>query len=323
MDSVLIIGFGGPTDPKMIRPFLDNVLRGRPVPKERYEQVVRQYEMIGGYSPYNENTFRQAKALGKQLNSSALPVSIYVGFRNWDPTMKDALQKMADEGRQSAVGFILAAHRSEASLGRYQQEIEEAREQVGPKAPEVTYTKAWFDHPLFLDAVAARVREVLPKEALPPDSNQGEKKGEVVRSALIFTAHSLPQSLADRSPYVEDIRASAQGVAARLGITDWSLAYQSRSGNPRDPWLEPDINVRIRQKAEEGYRQVVLVPIGFLCDHVEVLFDLDHQAQNTAQEVGLKFLRAPTVGDHPKFIEMMAELVGETSAGEKKETSRL
>ncbi len=312
MDSVLIIGFGGPTDPKMIRPFLDNVLRGRPVPQERYEQVVRQYELIGGSSPYNENTFRQAKALGERLNQNGTSATVYVGFRNWDPTMKDTLQKMADEGRRSAVGFILAAHRSEASLGRYQQEIEAAQQEVGAKAPVVTYTKAWYNHPLFLDAAADRVREVLPAGG----------KEAAGRSALIFTAHSIPQSLADRSPYVEDIRNSAEGVAARLGIIDWSLSYQSRSGNPRDPWLEPDINARIRQKAEEGYQQVVIVPIGFLSDHVEVLFDLDHQAQNTAQEAGMKFLRAPTVGDHPKFIEMMAELVRETSAGGKKEASR-
>ena len=307
MDSVLIIGFGGPTDRKMIRPFLDNVLRGRPVPKERYEQVVRQYELIGGSSPYNENTFRQAEALKAKLNSSALPV--YVGFRHWDPYIKDMLQRMADEGRRSAAGFILAAHRSEVSGGRYQSEVEQARKEIGPNAPEVAYTESWYDHPLFLDAAAARVREVLPKKVLPA----GEKAG-TVRSAMIFTAHSIPQSLADRSPYVEDVRASAEGVAARIGITDWSVAYQSRSGNPRDPWLEPDINDRIRQKAEEGYQQVVIVPIGFLCDHVEVLFDLDHQAQNTARAVGLKFLRAPTVGDHPKFIEMMAELVRRTIA---------
>ena len=298
-DSVLLVGFGGPTRSEEIRPFLDNVLRGRPVPRERYEEVVHHYEEIGGYSPYNPYTFRQAQALGKHLerNGSVLPV--YVGLRNWSPYIRDAIEQMVQEGRQAAVGFILAPHRSEASWERYRTEVEQARKDLGSPSPVVAYLDPWHDHPGFLAAAAAQVREVFPSKA-----RDGKD-----RTALIFTAHSIPQAMADRSSYVAEIHASSAGVASRLGMADWSVAYQSRSGNPRDPWLEPDVNDAIRQKAREGFHRIILVPIGFLCDHVEVLYDLDREARATAREAGIRLLRAPTVGDHPAFIAMIAQLI--------------
>ena len=298
-DSVLLVGFGGPTRSEEIRPFLDNVLQGRPVPRERYEEVVYHYEEIGGYSPYNQHTSQQAQALRQHIerNGSALPV--YIGLRNWSPYIRDAIEQMMRERKRAAIGFILAPHRSEASWERYQGEVEQARKDLGSQSPVIAYLDPWHDHPGFLEAATSQVREILPTDA--GDFND--------RTALIFTAHSIPQAMADRSSYVEEIYASSAGVASRLGIADWSVAYQSRSGNPRDPWLEPDVNLAIRQRAREGIHRIILVPIGFLCDHVEVLYDLDRQARATAEEAGLRFLRAPTVGDHPAFIDMIAQLI--------------
>ena len=317
-DSVLLIGFGGPGKREEIRPFLDNVLRGRPVPPARYEQVVKQYELIGGRSPYNDLTFRQAKALEEELKRSGAPLPVYVGMRNWDPYYKDTLARMVADGRKQAAGFILAPHRSEASWDRYQEEIEAARKEAGSGSPDLTYLDPWHDHPQFLQAAANRVQEVLVQDALEEDSNTDSE-----RTALIFTAHSLPESMASRCSYVEEIHASSRGVATLLDMGNWSVAFQSRSGNPRDPWLGPDINDVIREKAQEGFKRAVLMPIGFLCDHVEVLFDLDIQARATAEEAGIRFLRAPTVGDHPAFIKMLAQLIrNKKPAGQEQEVSK-
>ena len=317
-DSVLLIGFGGPGKPEEICPFLDNVLSGRPVPPARFEQVVKQYELIGGRSPYNDLTFRQAKALEKELERTGAPLPVYVGMRNWDPYYKDTIRRMITDGRKQAAGFILAPHRSEASWDRYQEGIKAARKEAGSGSPEVTYLDPWHDHPQFLQAAASRIQEVLVQDVLEQDTDT-----EPHQTALIFTAHSLPESMASRCSYVEEIHASGRGVAALLDMSHWSVAFQSRSGNPRDPWLGPDINDVIRQKAGEGFRRVVLMPIGFLCDHVEVLFDLDIQARATAQEAGIRFLRALTVGDHPAFIKMMAQRIKEKErVGQEQEARR-
>ena len=317
-DSVLLIGFGGPGKREEIRPFLDSVLRGRPLPPARYEQVVKQYELIGGRSPYNDLTFRQAKALEKELEGTGAPLPVYVGMRNWDPYYKDTLARMIADGRKQAAGFILAPHRSEASWDRYQEEIEAARKEAGSGSPDLTYLDPWHDHPQFLQAAANRVQEVLGQDALEEDSNTDSE-----RTALIFTAHSLPESMASQCSYVEEIHASGRGVATLLDMGNWSVAFQSRSGNPRDPWLGPDINDVIREKAQEGFIRAVLMPIGFLCDHVEVLFDLDIQARATAEEAGIRFLRAPTVGTHPAFIKMLTQLIRKKKpAGQEQEVSK-
>ena len=317
-DSVLLIGFGGPGKPEEIRPFLDNVLRGRPVPPARFEQVVKQYELIGGRSPYNDLTFCQAKALEKELERTGAPLPVYVGMRNWDPYYKDTIRRMITDGRKQSAGFILAPHRSEASWDRYQEEIEAARKEAGSGSPDLTNLDPWHDHPQFLQAAANRVQEVLVQDALEEHSNTDSE-----RTALIFTAHSLPESMASQCSYVEEIHASGRGVATLLDMGNWSVAFQSRSGNPRDPWLGPDINDVIRDKAQEGFKRAVLMPIGFLCDHVEVLFDLDIQARATAEEAGIRFLRAPTVGTHPAFIKMLAQLIRKKKpAGQKQEVSK-
>jgi protoporphyrin/coproporphyrin ferrochelatase len=296
-DAVLMIGFGGPTRADEVRPFLDNVLRGRPVARERYEEVVHHYEVLGGRSPYNELTQRQAKALRAELEKQGVRLPVAVGMRNWQPYVADSLRALAD-GPQAArrvLGFIMAAHRSEASFERYQATVNDARAALGGAAPEVVYPEPWHEHPLFIGAVASRAREAIARLEFPEQS----------RARLIFTAHSIPLAMAKAGPYVEQLTQSARMVAKELGIDTWQLAYQSRSGNPHDTWLEPDIKETIRNL---DARVVVVVPIGFLCDHVEVLYDLDIEAAEVARAAGIRMERAPTVGDHPLFIEMMASI---------------
>jgi protoporphyrin/coproporphyrin ferrochelatase len=295
-DAVLMIGFGGPTRADEVRPFLDNVLRGRPIPRERYEEVVHHYDLLGGRSPYNDLTMRQAAALRTELEKKGVRAPVAVGMRNWKPYIADAMRTLADGGARRVLAFIMAAHRSEASFERYQATVNDALAELGEAAPEVVYPQPWHDHPLFVTAVASRAREALSKLE-PPDRP---------RARLIFTAHSIPLAMADAGPYVEQLTQSARIVAADLGIDSWQFAYQSRSGNPREAWLEPDIKETLRSL---NAKTAVVVPIGFLCDHVEVRYDLDIEAAHVARDAGIRMERAPTVGDHPLFIEMMASIV--------------
>jgi protoporphyrin/coproporphyrin ferrochelatase len=291
-DAIIIVGFGGPTAPGEVRPFLDRVLRGRPVPRERYEAVVHHYELLGGRSPYNDFTMRQAAALRERLHSNGIGVPVVIAMRNTAPFMDDALRELSARQVRCALGFVLAAHRCEASWERYQNDLDAARERVGPAAPEIDYPAPWHNHPLFIAAAADRVRDAVARLAAPDRE----------RAELIFTAHSIPLAMAAHAPYVDQLKESAAMVAAAVGKSTWRIAYQSRSGSPRQPWLEPDINQLLRGL---GGGAVVLAPIGFLCDHVEVLYDLDIQAAQIAQAAGVTMVRAATVSDHPSFIEMM------------------
>jgi len=295
-DAVLIIGFGGPTRADEVRPFLDNVLRGRPIPRERYEEVVHHYDLLGGRSPYNDLTMRQAAALRTELEKKGVHVPVAVGMRNWKPYVADAMRTLTEGGARRVLGFIMAAHRSEASFERYRTTVNDALAQLGEAALEVVYPQPWHDHPLFVTAVASRAREALSRLD-PPERS---------RARLIFTAHSIPLAMANAGPYVAQLTQSARIVAADLGIDTWQFAYQSRSGSPRDAWLEPDIKETLRNL---DAKIAVVVPIGFLCDHVEVLYDLDIEAAQVARDAGIRMERAPTVGDHPLFIEMMASIV--------------
>ena len=299
IDSVLLIAFGGPTAPSEIRPFLDNVTRGRGIPRERLEEVAHHYEaMPGGRSPLNALTEAQAAGLRARLGGR---MPVYVGMRNWHPYLHETLAAMARDGRRRALGVILSAFRCEASWERYMADVTAARSRV-PAAPDVVDAPPWFEHPRFLAAVADHVRIALA------DVPQAEQD----HTPLVFTAHSIPRAMAEASPYVADFTAAASAVARRVGHARWLLAYQSRSGAPRDPWLEPDIGETIRDLAKAGERRVLVVPIGFVVDHVEVLHDLDTEARATAAQHGIAYHRAAAVSDHPEFIEMLAELVQQT-----------
>ena len=294
IDAVLLIAFGGPERMEDVRPFLDNVLRGRPVPRERYEAVVQHYEQIGGRSPLNALTFAQANGLRAVLAADGPELPVYVGMRNWSPYVVDTLAEMQTAGVRHALGLILAAHRAEASWERYQGAVAAGRAVLGPEALAVTWAGPWFDHPLFIETMASRTRDAL---AQAPDA------------ALVFTAHSIPVGMAGESPYERELATSARLTAAAVGRNDYTIAYQSRSGGPRDRWLEPDVNEVIRNRAADGVRAVVVVPIGFVCDHVEVLYDLDVEARATAEACGIRFVRAQTANDHPAFTRMLADVV--------------
>jgi ferrochelatase len=296
--AVLLIAFGGPTSREEIRPFLARVLKGIPVPAERVEEVVQHYEAVGGRSPLNEITFRQAQALQKTLTDNGFPLRVYLGMRNSKPFFVDTLKQMGHEGVQKALGFILSAQQNEAGWQRYQRDVAEARAEAGDFAPAIDYCEGWHAHPLFIRTWAEQIRRQF-----------GEIGSESRETPLTFTAHSLPVPMADRSPYVEQLQTGARLIAEELGHRRWSIAYQSRSGKPSDPWLEPDIIQVIHEFAAQGISRVVVAPIGFVCDHVEVLYDLDIDARNVAEKLGVRLLRASCPNDYPIFIQMMAEVI--------------
>ncbi len=304
-DAVLLVAFGGPDRMSDVRPFLANVLRGRRVPPERVEEVVRHYEVFDGHSPLTELTGRQAEALRADLAARGSPLPVYIGMRNWTPYLHETLARMRGEGVRRALGIVLAPHRSYSSWDQYLDNVAEARERVGAEAPTVEFLRTWFDHPGFIEAQADRVAAAL--EAVPAAQRWD--------TPLIFTAHSIPAAMAARSPYVAQLTTSAGLVAARLAHARWSVAYQSRSGDPGTPWLEPDVTAMIRGLARQGAGAVVAVPIGFVSDHIEVLYDLDTEARAAAREVGVAFHRAGTVMDHPAFIRMLGDLVRAGAAG--------
>lgn len=292
--AVLFASFGGPETEAEILPFLEHVTRGRGIPRERLLGVAEHYRHIGGRSPINAITRAQASALQDALAKSGDARRVYVGQRHAAPFIADALTRMRDDGVQRALVFVTAAYRSEASLERYAAAVAAARAEVGAGAPEVEFAGPWSDHSLFIDALVARATES-PAPA---------------GAAWAFTAHSIPCAMAKDSVYVEELRRTAGLVAGRCGVSDWTLAFTSRSGNPRDAWLEPDISKVIAQVAARGGRDLVVVPFGFVADHVEVLYDLDVEAKAAADAAGVRLHRVPTVGVHPSFVAMMAAVVG-------------
>ncbi len=298
-DAVLLIAFGGPTRPEEIRLFLARVTEGMPIPPQRLEEVAHHYEAVGGKSPLNEITFRQAAALQQLLNVRQGRLPVYIGMRNSDPFFADTLRRMSNDGIKQALGFILSSHRTEASWERYQKNIADARTELGGASPEVDYCDGWHDHPLFIQCWAELIDAAFA--AIAPDRRNS--------APLIFTAHSLPAAMAARSHYVDEVQTTARLIANSLNRKSWSLAYQSRSGRPSDPWLEPDIGQMIRDFASRSVKDVVVAPIGFICDHVEVLYDLDIETKKLAEGLGMNFVRASCPNDQPTFIRMMADVI--------------
>jgi len=299
IDSVLLIAFGGPERPEEVRPFLQIVSAGRRIPPERLEEVAHHYDLMGGGSPLNALTRRQAEGLRAALAAEGRARPVWVGMRNWHPFLHETLAEMKDRGCRKALGIILASLQTEASWSRYVEDVATAREKVGPDAPEVVYAAPWSAHPRFIEAMADRARAAL----------DGLEPARRADARLVFTAHSVPAAMAAGSPYAAQLETAARRIAQALGRSRWSIAYQSRSGSPRDPWLEPDVGDHIRALAREGARDVVVVPVGFVCDHVEVLYDLDVEARGIAAACGVGFHRAAAANDHPAFIAMLADLV--------------
>ena len=306
-DAVLLISFGGPQGPDDIRPFLANVLRGRPVPQARVEEVARHYELFGGVSPITALTEQQAAGLRRRLERDGPALPVYVGMRNWHPFLADTLKEMARAGRCRAVGFILAAHRSYSSCEQYRRNVAVARHEIraaGLADVDVTYVGDWHTHAGFIGACATRLSTA--RQTLPEDLRD--------RARVVFTAHSIPLSMATNSRYQDQLLESARLIASRLGLSDWTLVFQSRSGRPQDPWLEPDICDFLRAEGRNGIEAVVICPLGFVADHVEVLYDLDHEAAAVCAELGITMRRAAAVNDDPQFLDLMADIVRGTVA---------
>ncbi len=305
-DAVLLVSFGGPQGPDDIRPFLANVLRGRRIPAERIEEVAHHYELFGGVSPLTAYTDAQADGLREGLAARGLPLPVYVGMRNWSPLLPDVLARMARDGVRRAIGVLAAAHRSYSSCGQYRDNVMQAREAVaaaGLRPVDVTYVDDWHVDEGFLTAVTDHVREA--RATLPP--------AHQATARLVFTAHSVPTSMPGAQTYHAQLRESAAAAAARLGVDDWALVFQSRSGRPEDPWLEPDVNDYLRAEHATGrLTSVVLSPIGFVCDHIEVLYDLDHEARETCDALGVPMARASSVNAHPAFVGTLADAVART-----------
>src|SRR3954468_21536605 len=312
-DAVLFIAFGGPQGPADVRPFLANVLRGRRVSPERVDEVAHHYDLFGGVSPLTDLTMRQARALEAALATRGIQIPVHVGMRNWHPYLADTLTEMSRAGVRRAVGVLAAAQRSYSGCLQYKENVRDARLQLrgsGVSVPDVVYIGDWYENPGFIDANADHVRAALAKL---PDAVRSKAR-------LVFTAHSIPVPMAQEYPYVGQLESTARLVAAATKRDDWALVYQSRSGRPGDPWLEPDVCDYLRAEREKGLDTVVLCPVGFLCDHVEVLYDLDVEAAEACREAGIAMVRAQAVNAHPRFIDALADAVAETNERFKKGT---
>ena len=304
-DSLLIVSFGGPEKREDVLPFLENVLRGKNVPRERMLEVAEHYYHFGGKSPINDQNRAFIAALREELDRHGIALPIYWGNRNWHPLLADTLRRMKADGARRALAFATSAFSSYSGCRQYREDIAAARSDVGEGAPEVDKIRVFSNHPGFIEAMADRVRDALG------DIPQ-ERRADC---PLLFTAHSVPVSMAAGANYVPQLEEACRLIAAEAGAAQWRLVYQSRSGAPGQPWLEPDICEALRETHRGGARDVAIAPVGFLSDHMEVLYDLDTEASALCAELGLHMVRAGTVGTHPRFIRMVRELIEERVAG--------
>jgi ferrochelatase len=299
-DAVLVVSFGGPESRDEVIPFLQTVLRGRDIPSERMLAVAEHYYHFEGKSPINQQTRELIAALEAKLERSGPKLPIYWGNRNWHPFLPDTLRKMKQDGIRRAVGFVTSAYSSYSGCRQYREDIAEAQKTVGPGAPEVDKLRSFFNHPGFIEATVDRVRDA--RLAIPADAQENVR--------FVYTAHSIPLSMANTSDYVKQLEEVRRLVSQALAQKNDALVYQSRSGAPGQPWLEPDILDYLREvKARNLASAVVLAPISFISDHMEVLYDLDVEARQLCDSLGLVMTRARTAGLHPKFVDMIRELI--------------
>jgi protoporphyrin/coproporphyrin ferrochelatase len=299
-DALLLVGFGGPEGPDDVLPFLENVTRGRGIPKERLLEVGAHYARFGGVSPINAQLRALKAAIEDDFRANDVGLPVYWGNRNWHPLLSATVTAMRDDGVKNALAFVTSAFGSYSGCRQYREDLERARGAV-PGAPEIVKLRNFFDHPLFVEAVVERVKAAL-----------GSADAD---ARLVFTAHSIPSSAASTAPYEAQLRAIAAIVSERTGRSEHDLVFQSRSGAPGVPWLEPDVEDHLAALHGRGVKSVVLVPLGFVSDHMEVIWDLDTQARATADRLGMRLTRAATVSTHPLFLEMIRELVRERTTG--------
>lgn len=307
-DALLLLSFGGPEGPEDVRPFLENVTRGRGVPPERLDEVARHYLHFGGVSPINRLNRDIIAAVRAELDRAGIDLPVYFGNRNWHPMAADTVRTMAADGVRTALVFPTSAYGGYSACRQYDEDIATAREAVGPDAPDLVKLRQFFDHPLFVDAVVDAVRAAF--RTLPAAVRDSAR--------LVFTAHSVPAS-ADESAgppgeghrYSRQIAEAARLVAERLDVVEYDVVWQSRSGPPRIPWLAPDIVDHVDALHEAGVPAIVVSPVGFVSDHLEVVWDLDTEARERAEKLGMAFVRAATPGTDPRFARLVVELVRE------------
>lgn len=296
-DALLIVSFGGPEGMGDVLPFLDNVLRGKNVPESRKKEVAHHYEMFGGVSPINSHNRELKKLLEEKLD-----IPVFWGNRNWKPYLRDALLEMKNAGVKNALAFVTSAYGSYSGCRQYLENMEQARSEMGAGAPVITKLRFFYDHPKFIEAIVHKINKSL--------HTLSEDRKENLHVA--FTAHSIPESMAKNSPYVSQLTQTCEKVAKNLQLENWNLVYQSRSGPPTIPWLGPDILDHIGQLSErKGVKNLLISPIGFVSDHMEVLYDLDVEAKKLCDELGIFMIRAETPGNDPRMIQMILELVEE------------
>lgn len=325
-DAFLLLSFGGPEGTEDVIPFLENVTRGRDIPRERLAEVGEHYYRFGGVSPINRQCRELLAAIRRDFAEHAIDLPLYWGNRNWDPFIEDTVDRLARDGAQRVIALATSAYSSYSSHRQYLEDIARARAAVGARAPQIDLIRPYYDHPGFVDAFVDHTRTAL--ERLPQEARPGTR--------LLYSAHSIPTDMARASgdparahgpggAYVDQLTEAARLITERLGTGHpFEVVYQSRSGPPSRPWLEPDINDRIEELAAEGAGAVVVVPHGFVSDHMEVCYDLDVEAAETAERLGVRMVRALAPGTHPAFVGMVRELVAEYSGKAPAETlSRL
>jgi protoporphyrin/coproporphyrin ferrochelatase len=317
VDAVLVLSFGGPEAPDEVRPFLENVTRGRNVPPERLDEVEEHYHHFGGMSPINGLNREMIAALRRELDAAGLDLPVYFGNRNWHPYAEDTVTEMARDGVRHALVFATSAYGGYSACRQYHEDIARARaaaiERLGDEAlvPDLTKLRHFYDHPLFVASVADGVRAA--RETLDAGHD----------ARLVFTAHSIPVSADETAGppeegghrYSRQVGEAARLVAAEVGVTDYDQVWQSRSGPPQIPWLDPQIEAHVEALAQKGVTDVVVSPIGFVSDHVEVAFDLDTELAEQASELGVRMARAASAGSDPRFIRMIVELIAEQTSG--------
>ena len=294
-DALLVVSFGGPEKHEDVLPFLENVLRGKNVPRERMLEVAEHYYHFDGRSPINDQNKQLIAALEGECRSQGVALPVYWGNRNWHPLLPDTLKQMHAEGIRRAAAFVTSAFGSYSGCRQYREDIARAQQTAGVQDMVIEKLPNFCDRPEFIEAMTDRVRAAM-KESLKAEQ-------------LIFTAHSIPVSMAETSPYLRQLKDASARVAAACGMNNWTLVYQSRSGPPSQPWLAPDICDYLREQHAAGVRSVIICPIGFISDHMEVLYDLDTEARALCNQLGMKMVRAGTAGAHPKLVSMICDML--------------
>ena len=301
-DALLVVSFGGPERREDVLPFLENVLRGRNVPRERMLEVAEHYYHFDGISPINAQNRALIAALEDDFAAAGITLPIYFGNRNWHPLLADTFRQMRADGVRQALAFFTSAFSSYSGCRQYRENVSAAQQEVGEGAPQVDKLRVFFNHPGFIEPMIERVRAALDQV---PELRRKQAQ-------LLFSAHSIPLAMAQNCQYEAHFREASRLVAEGVEHANWRLVYQSRSGPPSQSWLEPDVVRTIEELGrDQSTKDVVVVPIGFISDHMEVLYDLDYEAQRVADELGLTMIRAGTVGTHPRFVQMVRELVVE------------